>query len=93
MKRSIKGCLSKLMTCSPDVIKEQLSKLVTRLNECHEKQEDTSIYLGRLFLKVHSQYPGDVGCFFIYFLNYVQLEPFESIFLGPNVPHAYLHGG
>ena len=81
------------MACDADVIKTQLSKLVTRLNECHEKKEDTLLYLGRLLLRIHSQYPGDVGCFVIYFLNYVQLEPFESIFFHANVPHAYISGG
>ena len=68
-------------------------KLVERLNQCHVKREDTTPYLGRLFLRVHEQYPGDVGCFVIYFLNLIQLEPYESIFFGPNVPHAYLAGG
>jgi len=92
VRRAIKGCLSQLMACDPNIIKEQLAKLVTRLNECHKKHEDTSLYLGRLLLRVHSQYLGDVGCFVIYFLNYIQLEPFESIFLGPDVPHAYIYG-
>lgn len=81
------------MECDPQIIKDQLSNLVTRLNECHEKKEDTKLYLGRLLLRIHSQYPGDVGCFVIYFLNYVQLEPFESIFFHANIPHAYISGG
>lgn len=93
VKRSIKECLSRLLKCDPLVVKEQLSNLVNRLNDCHKKKEDTSIYLGRLFLRIHSQYPGDVGCFVIYFLNYMKLKPFESIFFGPNVPHAYIDGG
>jgi len=93
VERSIKECLTRLLKCNPEVIKEKLSKLVSRLNDCHKKKEDTSLYLGRLFLRAHSQYPGDVGCFVIYFLNYIHLKPFESIFFGPNVPHAYISGG
>ena len=38
------------------------------------------------------QYPGDVGCFVIYFVNHVKLEPGEAMFLGPNLIHAYLCG-
>ena len=46
-----------------------------------------------LFEKLHSDYPGDVGCFGIYFFNYITLQPGEAIYLGANEPHAYLYGG
>lgn len=55
--------------------------------------KDTSGSNGDLLLRLHSQYPGDIGCFTIYFLNLVRLEPGEAMFLGANEPHAYLHGG
>lgn len=55
--------------------------------------KDTSGSNGDLLLRLHSQYPGDIGCFTIYFLNLVKLEPGEAMFLGANEPHAYLHGG
>ncbi|XP_074955989.1 mannose-6-phosphate isomerase isoform X3 [Phalacrocorax aristotelis] len=54
--------------------------------------KDTSGSNGDLLLRLHSQYPGDIGCFTIYFLNLVRLEPGEAMFLGANEPHAYLHG-
>jgi mannose-6-phosphate isomerase len=38
------------------------------------------------------QYPADVGAFGPYFLNYFTLAPQQSVFLGPNEPHAYLFG-
>lgn len=44
-------------------------------------------------LRLHSQYPGDIGCFSIYFLNHVVLEPGQAMFLGANEPHAYIYGG
>ena len=81
------------MTCDPAVVKQQLSALVERLQESHTSREDTTIYLGRLFMRIYKEFPGDVGCFVIYFLNHVILEPGEAIFLGPNYPHAYLSGG
>lgn len=46
-----------------------------------------------LFERLHTEYPGDVGCFGIYLFNYVVLQPGEAIYLGANEPHAYLSGG
>ncbi len=55
--------------------------------------EDSSSSLGELFLRIHSQFPGDVGCFVIYLLNHMTLQPGEAMFLEANLPHAYLSGG
>lgn len=49
--------------------------------------------LGDLLLRLYYDYPGDVGCLAIYFLNHVTLQPGQAIFLAANVPHAYLCGG
>ena len=46
-----------------------------------------------LFTRIAADFPGDVGCWSVYFLNYVTLQEGESMFLGPNVPHAYISGG
>ena len=45
-----------------------------------------------MFQRLWYDFPGDVGCFVIYFLNLIQLKPGEAMFLGPNLPHAYLSG-
>lgn len=58
-----------------------------------EMGQDTSSCLGDLILRLNSQFPGDVGCFCAFFLNHVVLQPGEAMFLGPNLPHAYLSGG
>lgn len=42
---------------------------------------------------LHTQFPGDVGCFAVYLLNYITLQPGEAIYIPPNVVHAYLSGG
>lgn len=55
--------------------------------------KDTSRSNGDLLQRLHSQYPGDIGCFSIYFLNRIVLQPGEAMFLGANEPHAYLSGG
>jgi len=43
--------------------------------------------------RLYGQFPGDVGCFSPYLLNFLLLSPGESIYLAPNEPHAYLYGG
>ena len=35
---------------------------------------------------------GDIGLFFFYILNFIELAPLEAIFNPPNTPHAYLSG-
>lgn len=55
--------------------------------------EDKQTDLQKLLLRLDGQYPGgDVGCFCIFFLNVLTLQPGEAMFLGPNEPHAYLFG-
>jgi mannose-6-phosphate isomerase len=76
-----------LMTSDPGRVKVELLNLVQQLTDQKEKSR-----LDKLFLRLHSTYPGDVGCFAIYFLNYIDLEPGQALFLGPNEPHAYLYG-
>lgn len=55
--------------------------------------KDTSSSNGDLLLRLHSQYPGDIGCFSIFFLNHIMLDPGQAMFLGANEPHAYIYGG
>ena len=45
-----------------------------------------------LFLRVHQHYPQDIGCLWLFFLNYLKLKPGEAIFLAANEPHCYLSG-
>ncbi|GAV03096.1 hypothetical protein RvY_13576 [Ramazzottius varieornatus] len=47
---------------------------------------------GHVFIQLWEDYPGDVGCFCVFFMNYIIVQPGEAIFLGPNNPHAYLSG-
>ena len=44
-------------------------------------------------LKLAKEYPeGDVGVFSFFVLNLELLSPGEAVFIGPNIPHAYLGG-
>ncbi|XP_006866539.1 PREDICTED: mannose-6-phosphate isomerase isoform X2 [Chrysochloris asiatica] len=67
-----------------------IEEIVTFLNmAAGNNMEDIC---GELLLELHQQYPGDIGCFAIYFLNLLTLQPGEAMFLEANVPHAYLKG-
>jgi mannose-6-phosphate isomerase len=46
----------------------------------------------QLFLRLGKEYPNDVGCFVVFFLNCFSLNKGEAIYLAANVPHAYLLG-
>lgn len=48
--------------------------------------------LADLVIRLNSQFPGDVGLFVLFFLNYVKLEVGEAMFLKADDIHAYLSG-
>jgi mannose-6-phosphate isomerase len=48
--------------------------------------------LTELLLRLSAQYPGDIGIFAPFLLNTFTLRAGEAVFLGPNLPHAYLDG-
>ncbi|KAK5901824.1 hypothetical protein CesoFtcFv8_007145 [Champsocephalus esox] len=88
----LKKCFTRMMNCEKKVFVDQLNMLVKRVTEDGAAGKDTSSSIGDLLLRLHSQYPGDIGCFSIYFLNHMLLEPGQAMFLGANEPHAYLYG-
>lgn len=49
--------------------------------------------LAELVIKLNDQFPGDIGLFVLFFLNYVKLEPGEAMFLKADDIHAYISGG
>ncbi|KAL6474532.1 hypothetical protein MHYP_G00180930 [Metynnis hypsauchen] len=89
---ALKKCFSRMMNCEKKVFVDQLNMLVKRVSEEAAAGKDTSSSNGELLLRLHSQYPGDIGCFSVYFLNRIVLQPGEAMFLGANEPHAYLSG-
>ncbi|MPC35388.1 Mannose-6-phosphate isomerase [Portunus trituberculatus] len=88
---NLKSCFSTMMNAPKENIESALSDLLTRLAEMDSAKGDE--LLRDLFTTLHEKYPGDVGCFSIYLLNYLTLQPGQAMFLGPNIIHAYLFGG
>lgn len=89
---ALRVCFMGMMKSEKKVFVEQLNLLVKRISQEAAAKKDTSSSCGELLLRLHSQYPGDIGCFAIYFLNLMKLKPGECMFLGANEPHAYLYG-
>lgn len=48
--------------------------------------------LADLVVRLNSQFPGDVGLFVVFFVNYVKLSVGEAMFLKADDIHAYLSG-
>lgn len=67
-----------------------VDKLLERLEELDEATREA--HLSELISRLHSQFPGDIGVFCVYWFNYLCLQPGDAIYLGPNEPHAYISG-
>lgn len=89
---ALQRCFTCMMQSSKKECAEQLNLLVQRVSQQAQNGGDVSRCIGDLLLKLHSQFPGDIGCFAIYFLNVLTLQPGEAMFLEANEPHAYLEG-
>lgn len=88
--RALKTLYGAVMTAEATQVKHQLDLLIARLNAQGTVYAPQSIE--ELVLRIHSQFPGDVGVFSLFFLNYIVLQPGQAIFLAANEPHAYLSG-
>ncbi|XP_069105387.1 mannose-6-phosphate isomerase-like [Argopecten irradians] len=91
-KEAMKNCFTGLMKQTKEVIHNQLSSLIDKVTQMEKEGQDISKYEAEVLLKVNKEFPGDVGCFAIYFLNVVNLKPGEAMFLRASLPHAYLSG-
>ena len=88
-KAALKTLFASLMTANESIIHHQLDILVKRYRSQATQDND----IAQLVLKLNEQFPGDIGIFCPFILNYVQLEPGQAIFLGAGEPHAYISGG
>ena len=71
-----------------------LKRLEEGKEEFCDKLEGNEVVMTALEVvkRVANFFPGDAGILSLFLLNYLVLEPYEAIFLGPNIPHAYLSG-
>ncbi|DBB10958.1 TPA: hypothetical protein ACH3X3_007410 [Trebouxia sp. C0006] len=84
---ALKAAFTALMTADPKSVAEQVELLDDRLQQ-QQKLTDKE----RLIMRLHQQYPHDVGVLSVFFLNLILLKPGQAIYLPANEPHAYVSG-
>ena len=90
-RNALKELFTSLMTTEESRFIPALETLVGRYKGGQAKE--TEKQLADLVIRLHNQFPGDIGIFCSFMLNYVELEKGEAIFLGAGEPHAYVSGG
>ena len=91
-KLILKELFSTVMTLPESTHGPQLSALVTRYKSGNLKDGELKD-VAELVLKLDADFPGDIGIWCAFLLNYLTLEKGEAIFLGAGEPHAYVYGG
>ncbi|EMD36598.1 hypothetical protein CERSUDRAFT_115637 [Gelatoporia subvermispora B] len=89
-KAALRDLFSAVMTAEPSTFQPQLEALVKRYDSGQEKEVERAVK--DLVLRLHSQFPGDIGVFCAFILNYVEMNPGDAIFLAAGEPHAYVSG-
>lgn len=97
-KKALKSAFTKVMNTDKDALTSASKELIEAA-----KSEGSSFAgnggpsndgneLADLVVRLDSQFPGDIGLFVQFFLNYVKLEVGEAMFLKADDIHAYLSG-
>jgi len=89
---ALKTLFRTMMSADALKVKKELDRMVERLNSGNPSSYEAHSPEA-VILRIHSQFPGDVGVFCFFFLNYIVLAPGQAIFLAADEPHAYLSGG
>jgi mannose-6-phosphate isomerase len=88
-KENLRGALADLYGQQVDAIANAIDIHKRSLENLRPEEVDDT---HKVFLRVESQFPNDVGCWMVYFLNIVNLQPGDGLFMAPNEPHSYLMG-
>ena len=88
-RAALREVFTRLITAPAQRVQEQLQALVKRIASTNKMLRAP---VDDLAMRLHEQYPADVGVFCAYLLNYKQLQPGEALFLAANEPHAYISG-
>ncbi|OQR90156.1 mannose-6-phosphate isomerase [Thraustotheca clavata] len=86
-RETLRAFFTAVIYCDQEEASIQLDNHRERLESLESRTP-----LQKLILRLNEQYPHDIGAFCPYLLNYITLEPGESVFLGANEPHAYISG-
>lgn len=97
-KQALQAAFTSLMQSKPDDIEFQAAKLIQQAKDQGSSFAGSGVpatsgqTLADLMLRLNSQFPNDIGLFVTFFLNYVQLDVGEAMFLKADDIHAYLSG-
>ncbi|KAL7065994.1 phosphomannose isomerase type I family protein [Cryptosporidium serpentis] len=85
----LKYIFTKLLNIPDSTIIIILKSIIHRLEKKIQKDIDI---IDSLILRLHNYFPYDFGIISPIFLNYFQLEPGDSLFIGNGTIHSYLLG-
>jgi mannose-6-phosphate isomerase len=97
-KKALQSAFTKLMNVEKDALSSASEELVEAAKSEGDKFADggppsnDGKELADLVVRLNTQFPGDIGLFVQFFLNYVKLEVGEAMFLKADDIHAYLSG-
>lgn len=86
--------LARIATTTPvriNTLSHSCSNLLSNYNYSSFSSPQSTVDI--VAVRIHDDFPGDVGVFCIFLLNYVCLDPGQAMFMPANEPHAYLLGG
>jgi len=98
-KKALRSAFSALMNASKDSIAAAAKELVKSAEKEGESfageggPSNGGKELADLVVRLNQQFEGDIGLFVLFFLNYVQLQVGEAMYLKADDIHAYLSGG
>ncbi|KAI9643865.1 Mannose-6-phosphate isomerase [Ciborinia camelliae] len=97
-KKALQKAFTALMNAKKEDIEEASKELIASAEEEGENfaggggPSNEGKELANLVIKLNKEFPGDIGLFVQFFLNYVKLEVGEAMFLKADDIHAYLSG-
>lgn len=98
-KKALRHAFTSLMESTPEEIESAAKQLIKQAKDEGGKfaggggESNDGKELADLMVRLNGQFPSDIGLFVTFFLNYVQLQPGEAMFLKADDIHAYLSGG
>ncbi|KAI9057211.1 mannose-6-phosphate isomerase [Trametes sanguinea] len=91
--KQVYGALLRRGVEAREEVANAISKLEQRIKTGGNLGVPGGDELGRLVLKVNSQYPGDAGVLATtFFMNLAKLKKGEAVYIGADEVHAYLEG-
>jgi mannose-6-phosphate isomerase len=97
-KKALQKAFGSLMNAKKEDVEAASKELVASAKKEGSEFADGGVSatsgkeLADLIVRLDGQFPGDIGLFVLFFLNYVKLEVGEAMFLKADDIHAYLSG-